>query len=176
MRDTGLGQVGGGRGDVDDDASAAPGDHRAGRFPRAGECPPEVDAEYEVPLLPGELEQRGGGVDTGRVYPRIETPQARAHVFGKYPDGCLVAHVDLARDPRRPERRGRPVGRFTVDVRDHYRGAGLGQPGAAGAADAARSPGDDGNLPGQRHQLREGDARGVADCSHEANLSRRAPL
>ena len=124
----------------------------------------------------GELEQRGRGVDAGGVHPGIETPQARADVLGQRADRRFVADVDLGRDCRRPERRGRSAGGFAVDVGDDHRRARLGEPGAAGAPDAARSPGDDRNLPRERHELREGGARGVVDRSHEANLSSRAPL
>ena len=68
------------------------------------------------------------------------------------------------------------AGRFAVDVGDDHRRTRLGEPGATGAPDAARSPGDYGNLPGERHELREGDARGVADGSHAANLYRRGAV
>ena len=42
-----------------------------------------------------------------------------------------------------------------VDVGDDNGGAGLGEPGAAGAPDAARSSGDDRDRARQRDELRE---------------------
>ena len=122
------GAVGGGRRDVDDDAACSRRDHRARRLTGADERPSEVDVEHRVPLLLGELEQRGGGIDARTVDPDVQPPEVGERPLGHRPDGCSCTDVDGRGACARADRRRRRAGRLLVDVGHQHRRSRLDKP------------------------------------------------
>ena len=145
------------RGDVDDAAAAALGDHLLGRELGAEEGALQVDVQDSFVLRLGGVEDRGPGLDAGVVDHDVEPAQLfdrpvdehlqvgdLAHV-GLHPDGLVAEGGDLLLEVL--------GGLLVGDVVDHDVGAGAGQRQSHGLADPGVAAGHDGDLSLERHRL-----------------------
>ena len=144
------------RGDVDDPAPAALGDHLLGGQLGAEEGALQVDLHDLFVLGLGRVQHRGAGLDAGVVDHDVEA----AHFLHRLVDEHLqvgdLAHVGLDPDGLVPEGGDLPLqflgGLLVGHVVDHDVGPGAGQGEHDGLADPGIATGHDGDLSFERHR------------------------
>ena len=138
------------RGDVDDAAPAALGDHLLGGDLRAEEGALQVHVHHELVLLLGGVEHRGARLDAGVVDHDVEASEGVDRRIDEHLQVLDLAHVRFDADglvPQGDDLLLEFVGGVGIgDVVDDHVGPRLGQGQDDGLADPAVAAGDDGGL------------------------------
>nr|WP_244277195.1 hypothetical protein [Geodermatophilus obscurus] len=145
-------------GGVDD--GAAGGLHQRDLVLHAQEHPGEVHVDDPVPLLGGQLGERGAGLlDAGVVERQVQPPEGLDRPVQRGSDVVLAGDVAGQRQRAAAVGLDQPGGLADAvlgDAGDGDGGAlrGEGQGGRPADADAAAGAGDEGDLPGEAGALR----------------------
>ena len=102
----------------------------------------------------GAFQERHDKRNAGVVDPDGDGAQPRLDLVGRRFDADAIGDVEAVGGraaPRRLDVRGDLACGIQVQVSDGDRGPFVGKGGAHGGADAAATPGDDGDFPGQSH-------------------------